>query len=168
MINMKTDEMTVVGRIVAPHGVRGDLRVLPEIDKPEIFKNIKHIYFGEKSYKVISSRPHKNIYIMKVEGVTDRNTSESMVGLSASLSKDEIPPCQEGEYYCFELLDMEVYTQEGTFVGILKEIIETGANDVYTVIGLDKEEIYLPAIPSCIKKVDVESRKMTVELPEWA
>lgn len=165
---MKTDEMIVVGRIVAPHGVRGDLRVLPEIDKPELFENIERIFFGDKSYKIISSRPHKNIYIMKVEGVSDRNTSESMVGLLASLPKDEVPPCQEGEYYCFELLDMEVFSEEGELVGILKEIIETGANDVYTVVDKDKKEIYLPAIPSCVKEVDVENRKMVVKLPEWA
>lgn len=165
---MNKDEKIVVGRIVAPHGVRGDLRVLPEIDKVELFQNIKRIFFGNKPYKIISSRPHKNIYIMKVEGVTDRNTSENMVGLSASLPESEIPPCEEGEYYCFELLDMEVYDEENNFVGILVEIIETGANDVYTVVDKDKKEIYLPAIPSCIKSVDVENNKMTVKLPEWA
>lgn len=164
---MKSDEMILVGRIVAPHGVRGDLRILPDTDRPEMFKTLKTIYVGGKSYKLLSGRPHKRIYIVHLAGVDDRNLAETLIGQDVEVPASMLPERTDGTFYYFQLIGLDVVTEDGTSVGKLEEVIETGANDVYSVKTAEGKEILLPAIPSCILHVDEEAGKMTVRLPEW-
>lgn len=164
---MKPDELIVVGRIVAPHGVRGDLRILPDTDRPEIFKTLKRLKIGGKFYKLLLGRPHKNVYILHVEGVDDRNMAETLIDKIVEVPFSELPERPEGTYYYFQLVGLEVVDEAGSHVGKLKEILETGANNVYGVETPDGKEIYLPAIPSCILKVDLDEGRMTVAMPEW-
>ncbi len=164
---MNPDEYIVVGRMVAPHGVRGDLRILPDTERPQIFKALKNLRIGAGSYKVLSSRPHKNIYILHVEGIEDRNAAERLIGEEVSIPVRELPELPKGEYYYFQLIGLAVISDTGEPVGNLKEIIETGANNVYSVQASDGKEILLPAISSCILSVDTEKGEMTVHLPEW-
>lgn len=166
MTEVKKTDMITVGRIVAPHGVRGDLRILPDTDRPGIFKTLPRLYAGGKAYRLLSARPHKNVYIVKLEGVEDRNGAEALVGDLAEVPFGELPPREKGSYYYFQLIGLAVVDEEGRSVGTLKEILQTGANDVYVVKG-PKEEICLPAIPSCILSVDLAAGRMTVRLPEW-
>lgn len=165
--DMKPDELIVVGRIVAPHGVRGDLRILPDTDRPEIFKTLKRLKIGGKFYKLLSGRPHKNVYILHVEGVDDRNMAETLIDKIVEVPFSELPERPEGTYYYFQLVGLEVVDEAGSHVGKLKEILETGANNVYGVETPDGKEIYLPAIPSCILKVDLDEGRMTVAMSEW-
>lgn len=166
-VNNASDERIEVGKIVAPHGVRGDLRIRPDIERPEVLKKIRRIFLGGKEYKLLSARPHKNIYILRVEGVEDRNMAETLIGKTAEVPLSVLPRLPEGEYYYFQLLGLMVCEENGHEVGPLKEIIETGANDVY-VVGLPGgKELCLPAIPSCIRSVDLAAQRMTVCLPEW-
>ncbi len=165
--DMNSEERIIIGRIVTPHGVRGDLRVLPDIEHPEIFKTLKTLFIGDKLYKIISARPHKHIYILRAEGVNDRNMAETLVNQVVKTNISDLPELKQGEYYYFQLLRLSVVSDEGKLLGRIKEIIETGANDVYTVADEEGKEIYLPAIPSCILSVDMENKVMTVHLPEW-
>ena len=164
---MTSDEMIVVGRIVAPHGVRGDLRILPDTDRPEIFKKLKTIYIGDKSFHVLSARPHKNVYILHVEGVDDRNMAETLISKLVEVPFGALPKRAEGTYYYFQLIGLEVVTEEGQPVGRLKEIMETGANNVYVIEAPNGKEILIPAIPSCVLSIDIDAGRMTVRLPEW-
>ena len=164
---MNPDEKIVVGRIVAPHGVRGDLRILPDTDRPEIFKKLKTIYIGGKQFHLLSARPHKNVYILHVEEVDDRNTAETLVSKTVEVPYGELPPRKKGTYYYFQLIGLEVVKEDGTKVGTLKEIMETGANNVYVIGTADHKEILIPAIPSCVLSVDTDAGRMTVRLPEW-
>ena len=165
--DMNSDEWMIVGRIVAPHGVRGDLRIFPDIERQEIFKSLKTLSIDGKVYKIISARPHKNIYILRVEGIEDRNGAELLVNRTAKAKISDLPVLKNGEYYYFQLIGMTVLSDTGETVGKIKEIIETGANDVYTVMTTEGKEMYLPAIPSCILSVEPEKEIMTVHLPEW-
>lgn len=164
---MKPDEMIIVGRIVAPHGVRGDLRILPDTDRPEIFKKLKTIYIGGKLCHLLSARPHKNVYILHVEGVDDRNMAENLISKVVEVPFSELPKREEGSYYYFQLIGLQVVTEDGKAVGTVKEIIETGANNVYSISTPEGKEILIPAIPSCVLSIDVEAGRMTVRLPEW-
>ena len=164
---MKPDEMIIFGRIVAPHGVRGDLRILPDTDRPEIFKKLKTIYIGGKPCHLLSARPHKNVYILHVEGVDDRNMAETLISKVVEVPFSELPQREEGSYYYFQLIGLQVVTEDGKAVGTVKEIIETGANNVYSISTPEGKEILIPAIPSCVLSIDVEAGRMTVRLPEW-
>ncbi len=165
--DMNSGKWITVGRIVAPHGVRGDLRVLPETERPAMFKKLKKLVLGGRSYDVRSSRPHKNVYIIHLAGVEDRNGAEPLVGTPVEIPVSELPKLPEGEYYYFQLIGLTVVSDTGDTVGTLTEIIETGANNVYAVKTAEGKEIYLPAIPSCVLSVQLEKKTMTVHLPEW-
>lgn len=167
MTEIQSDEMIVIGKVVAPHGVRGDLRIFPETDRPEIFSALSHVFIGHKSYHLVSVRPHKNIYIFHLTGIETRDDAELLRGSAVSLPFGELPPRKTGSYYYFQLIGLPVYEQNGSFVGRITEILQTGANDVYVVKGADEKDICLPAIPSCILSVSLEEQKMTVQLPEW-
>lgn len=166
-MNNISDTWIKVGKIVAPHGVRGDLRVLPDIERPEVMKSFKTIRFGGKDYKILSARPHKNVYIVHVEGVDDRNLAETMVGAGAEVQISALPPLPAGTYYYFQLLGLMIVEEDGHEVGRLSEIIETKANNVYVAALPDGKELCIPAIPSCILSVDLAAGRMTVRLPEW-
>lgn len=167
-VNNKTsDDLIIVGRIVAPHGVRGDLRILPDTDRPAIFKRLKTVVIGGKAYEKVSARPHKRIWIFHLKGVEDRNMAETMTGQTVSVPFSELPPRPKGTYYYFQLIGLHVVTDEGEPVGTITEIEETGANNVYIVKTEEGKEIALPAIPSCILRVDLEKHEMIVHMLEW-
>lgn len=132
---MKTGTMITLGRIVAPHGVRGDLRIRPDIERPEILKQCRALFIGKRLYTV-------------------------------TMEEKDLPRLPDGEYYYFQLLGLSVIA-EGKNIGEIKEIIKTGANDVYVVAVPKGKEICLPAIPSCILSIDIERKEMKVALPEW-
>ena len=155
-----------VGKIVAPHGVRGDLRVLPSIERPEILGKVRRLFWENTPHEVLLAKPHKNVYRVHVKGCDDRNGAEALVGKICFLPREEFPRLPDGEYYFFELLGLSIVADDGTEVGTLSEIIETGANDVY-VAKKDGTEICIPAIPDCILSVDMAARRMTVHLLEW-
>ena len=165
--DMNSGKWITVGRIVAPHGVRGDLRVLPETERPAMFKKLKKLFLGGRSYDVRASRPHKNVYIIHLAGVEDRNGAAPLVGTPVEIPVAELPKLPEGEYYYFQLIGLTVVSDTGDTVGTLTEIIETGANNVYAVKMAEGKEKYLPAKPSCILSVQPEEKTMTVHLPEW-
>lgn len=164
---MNGEELITVGRIVAPHGVRGDLRLLPDTDRPQIFKTLKAVRIGNEAYRLKSGRPHKNVYILHVEGVDDRNAAELLVGKQVTVPFSALPPRKRGEYYYFQLIGLSVADEAGRSVGTLTEVLETGANNVYVIAGSDGKELLLPAIPSCIVSVELDKGIMTVALPEW-
>lgn len=164
---MKSDDLITVGRIVAPHGVRGDLRILPDTDRPSIYKKLKELVIGGKPYHLVSARPHKNVYILHLAEVNDRNMAETLIGKQVEVPFSELPKRPKGEYYIFDLIGLKVVTEEGETVGTLNEVLRTGANNVYAVKQPSGEELYLPAIPSVVLAVDIDKGIMTVRLPEW-
>jgi len=166
-VNKKSETRVALGTIVAPHGVRGDLRIRPDIERPEVLRKMKSLMIGDRTYTLVHAAPHKNIWLLHLTGVDDRNASEALVRKEVSAAAKDIPPLPPGEYYYFQLLGLEVREENGNVVGPIKEIIQTGANDVY-VVGLpDGKELCLPAIPQVILAVDTDERRMTVKLQEW-
>lgn len=166
-MNNASDELIEVGKIVAPHGVRGDLRILPNTERPEIFKKLKRLFLGGKSVRLLSARPHKNIYILHIEGTDDRNGAELLVGKTVSVPRSEFPEPPDGTHYYFELIGLAAVTEDGSPVGTVAEIIQTGANDVYVIRPAEGKDILLPAIPDCVLSVDPAAGRMIVRLQEW-
>ena len=166
-MNNASDALIAVGKIVAPHGVRGDLRILPGVDWPEEYQALARIRLGGVWRRVLSARPHKNIYILRLEGVTDRNAAEALVGLAAEVAETDMPKRPEGRWYDFQIEGLTAYDEAGAEVGRITEVLHTGANDVYTIRPKEGKEILLPAIPDCVLAVDPAAGRMTVRLQEW-
>lgn len=166
-MNNRSEQRITLGTIVAPHGVRGDLRLRPDIERPEVLKKLRQIYIGDTLYTLCAAHPHKNVYILHVEGIGDRNGAEAVVGRPASVPVSQIPPLPRGEYYYFQLMGLMVTEEDGREVGPIREIIQTGANDVYVAALPGGKELCIPAIPPVILSVDPAAGRMTVRLPEW-
>lgn len=159
----------VIGKIVNTQGIKGEMRVMPSTDDLDRFKLLETVFVQKKSgieeYEVEGIRYHKQFVLLKLKGIDDMTNAEKLKGCDVKVTEDMAIPCEEDEYYIKDLYDMEVETDEGEKLGVISDIIFTGANDVYVVKGEEKE-ILIPAIKQCILKVDVENKKMIVKLLE--
>ena len=167
-----------IGAVVNVHGLRGEIRVMPVTDDPGRFELLEtvEIFFASAGKPAAKSskfplekvRPHKNMLILKLEGVEDRNAAEELLGGIIKVSRHEALPLDEDEYYQKDLFEMTVVTEAGEELGRLVQIIETGANDVYVVRPLKNDtggkDLLIPAIKECILSVDLPNKIMTVHL----
>lgn len=164
------DNYFVIGKIVNTQGIKGEMRVLPMTEDVKRFDELDFIYLDLKGkiekYNIKSIRYHKQFVLINLEGITDMTSAERLKGAEIKITEDMVLPLDENEYYIRDIYDMEVVTEEGEFLGSIKDIIYTGANDVYCVKDNEGNEILIPAIKQCILNVDVVNKKMTVKLLE--
>lgn len=159
-----------VGVIASTHGLKGEVKVFPTTDDPERFRNLKQVLLDTgneyKSLNVASVKFFKNQVILKFREFNDINEVEQYKGKDLLVTREQAVPLKENENFITDLIDMKVYTDKGERLGTLTDVLQTGANDVYVVETEEGKEVLLPAIPSCILKVDVEEARMTVHILE--
>jgi 16S rRNA processing protein RimM len=157
----------VVGKITAPWGVRGEVKVAIETDFPERFKQLKRVYLGEKATPSVleRSRLHKGQALLKLEGCDNRDAAEKLRGQLVQIPIEEAMPLGEDEYYLYQIVDLDVWTTEGEHLGRIREVLFTGANDVYVVEG-ERGEILIPAVKDVVLEVDLAGGRLTVKLLE--
>jgi len=159
-----------VGLILGAFGIKGEVRILSLNDEPERFLECKSLVIveadgSEKTYGIDKVRVHKRNALVKFIEVPDRNVSEAMKGLYVRLPEDHAGQptvSEESRLLRDKLTGMEVYTKSGDRLGVLEEVIQTGANDVYEVSDGEKS-ILLPAISEVIIEVDIENGRMVVD-----
>lgn len=158
----------VVGEVLRPHGVRGELRMRVMTNYPQRLGELDKLYFGPEhtSHRLLGVRPHRGALLLRLDGIADREAAEHFREMLVYVHISEAVPLEDGEYYLFQLVGLEVVTDDGRVLGNLVDVIETGANDVYVVRGPDDAEILLPAIPQVIVNVDVPGGRMIVHLLE--
>ncbi|AHF07576.1 ribosome maturation factor RimM [Desulfitobacterium metallireducens] len=156
----------LIGEVIKSHGVQGELKVYPITDNPQRFKKLDRVSLEQKgvtrSFKILKARVHQDEVYLTLEGIETREEADKLRGSAVKIDRADVPPLKEGWYY-FELEGMQVFEGE-ICLGVLTQVIETGANDVYLVKG-EQREICVPALKSVVKKVDVPGRRMEVELP---
>lgn len=163
------ENQIVIGKITGAHGVRGELKMAIFLDDFDFLRQMKTLFLERRSVhevKVKRIRIHKNRAILLLEGINDRTTAEEWRGYQVTLPFACLPTLQEDEYYVGEIVGLDVKTIEGEWLGQVREVIFTGANEVYVVKGGAKGEILLPAIKSVIESIDLEASHLLVTLPE--
>lgn len=159
-----------VGVISSTHGVRGEVKVYPTTDDPERFRELKAVILdakdGRKTFEIENVKFFKNQVILKFKGVDNINEVEQYKGTDLLVSREDAVPLEENENFIADLIDMTVVTDAGEELGILTDVIQTGANDVYVVKAPQGKEVLLPAIRDCILEVDVEEKRMRVHVLE--
>jgi 16S rRNA processing protein RimM len=162
----------ILGEVLRPHGVRGELRIRILTDYPERIVAGKTIYLAEAidgkttPYQVEHLRTNKEFGLLKLRGIEDRDQAEFLRELLVLTDIDDAVPLDEGEFYLYELIGLDVQTEDGEPLGKLVEVLETGANDVYIVDSPRYGEILIPAIDETILKTDIGAGVMRVRLPE--
>ncbi|EGO65166.1 ribosome maturation factor RimM [Acetonema longum] len=159
--------LIAVGKIVAPHGVRGDLRVVTLTDFPERFQSLKRIYFDDKSAATVENiKFHQQFVLIKLRECNTRDEAELLRGKYIQIPKEEVMPLPAGHYYLFEILDCKVYTEEGVYLGAVTDIIQTGSNDVYAVTAENDSTRLIPALKEVVRSIDTAGKKIVVKLQE--
>ena len=156
------------GKIVATHGLRGEVKVLPWCDGPEALLPFGTLYLdrGATALAVEKARAAKNMVLVKFRGLDSPEAVQHLRGKVLYLDREE-DSLEEGQYYIQDLIGLTVVDAgSGQVYGTLQDVTETGANDVYVVETEEGKEVLLPAIPSCILKVSVEEARMTVHILE--
>lgn len=151
-------------------GIKGEVRVLPLTDYPERFKELEqvniHINNASTTYQIDYVRPHKKFMIIKFKQVADINEAEKLKGALIKITRDQLMPLAEGHYYIFQIIGLDVFDLEGTKLGKIKQVLQTGSNDVYVTKPAQGNDILIPALKSVVKEINIEANRMVVELPE--
>ena len=159
----------LIGKIRRPHGVDGELMIDPYSESPEQFKPGNKVFIGEDHQPLVirSRRAMDKAMLIIFKEVTDTDQAGSYRNKYIYILKEDLPSLPEGEYYHFDMIGLNVFNTADQLLGVLTEVLETGANDVYVVKTDKGEEILLPAIDSVIISVNLSDGKMVVEPPEW-
>lgn len=164
------EDLLQVGVITTTHGIRGEVKVYPTTDDAHRFEDLTYILLdtGKKlcELEIEKVRYFKQFVILKFKDVDNINDIEPYKGRSLYVTREFAVPLKENEYYIADLIDMKVFLEDGSFFGTLKDVMETGANDVYVMQTEAFGEVLVPAIKDCIKAVDVEQGTMTIHLLE--
>lgn len=155
-----------IGKIVNIHGVHGEIKVLPYADSAAFLKNFKEVYIGSAVYTVLSVKTAKGCAVLKLQGLDDPSAAEMLREKIVAVKESDLPAPKEGTYYVKDLEGMEVYAHnengEAELLGTLKEVIFTGANDVYSVINEKGKEYLIPAVKQFILKTDTKNKRMDI------
>lgn len=157
-----------IGRVLKPHGLKGVLKAVSYLETDDRLSRIEEVFLGgEKgagyAYRVESLEIRKRDLLLKLKGIDDADAAGRWAGIDIFADASLLEALPEGEYYWRDLIGLEVYGEEGEFLGEISAVFPTGSNDVYVCSGGERE-ILLPAIDDVIRKVDMEKGIMIVRL----
>ena len=162
------EDLLKVGIISSTHGIRGEVKVFPTTDDPQRFKKLKNILLDsgkeKRNLKIQSVKFFKQFVILKFEEIDDINDIEKYKGSGLYVTRDQAVKLKKDEYFIADLIGLTVIAEEEKLEGILKDVMETGANDVYVIELTDGRELLLPAIKECVLSVDIEKGEMQIRL----
>jgi 16S rRNA processing protein RimM len=157
----------VIARIVAPWGLKGEVRVRIVTDFPDRFHNGLNVFLGPASIpsRIQRSRKFKDGELLKLAGYDTPEQAERLRGMDVSIALEEAVGLPEGDYFYHQIIGLRVETEQGDQLGHIDDIIATGSNDVYLVKS-SQGEVCIPAIETVVLQVDLEAKLMVVRLPE--
>ena len=163
----------VVGQVDGAHGLQGEIKVKLLTDDPHRFDQLDQVFLGvddeePTARKFWGYRLHKDRALLQLEGCNDRATAQALRGLLVQVPVEDAIPLDEDEYFEHQILGLSVWTVDGTCLGIIDEIIYTGANEVYVIQDPTpgRPEVLIPAIKDVVLEVDLDAGRLTVDLPE--
>ena len=154
-------DMLRIGVVTTTHGLHGEVKVFPTTDDVKRFKKTDEVILitkqGNLTLHVESAKFFKNIVIVKFKEYNDINEVEGFRKCDLMVTRENALPLKEGQFYFCDVIGATVVDEDGTAIGTIKDVIETGANNVFSIKTQEGKEVLFPVIPQCIKKVDVEA-----------
>ncbi|MGN1205105.1 MAG: ribosome maturation factor RimM [Lachnospiraceae bacterium] len=164
-----TDRLKV-GIVTSVHGIKGEVKVFPTTDDSKRFRKLKQVYLdtGKEMLplEIEGVKFFKQMVILKFKGYENPDDVQKFRQKELWIDRKDAVKLTKDEYFIADLIGISVFTEDDTLLGTLKDVMETGANDVYVVETNEGKEILIPAIKQCILNVDMDQRKMTVYLME--
>ena len=157
-----------VGVISSTHGIRGEVKVFPTTDDVKRFKKLKTVILDtgreHLNLEVEGVKFFKQFVIHKFKGIDNINDIEKYKGKDLLVDRANAVKLRKDEYFVVDLIGLEVFTEDGEKFGTMKDVLETGANDVYIIDSLNHGEVLIPAIKQCVLDIDIEANKMVIHL----
>jgi 16S rRNA processing protein RimM len=154
----QTTEWATIGQVVAPFGIRGEMKVHLLTDIPNRFQQLEAVNVGpdHRRYGIEHVRPHQGeVIVLKLAGIDDANAAELLRRLDLCIPLSHLAKLPPDIYYQHDIIGLQVHTIEGKELGPIVEVIATGSNDVYAIKGQDGKQVLIPAIKSVIKQIDL-------------
>lgn len=167
---MNKDDTLLIGKIVGVHGMKGYLKIYSFDESADLFDpgrqiGLKRISGEISTVTVKDVQSYKNVLRVAFEEISDRTSAEALTGSELLLNRSELPEPEEGSWYWCDLIGLSVYGIDGSYLGRVENLFETGSNDVL-VVKRGEEELLIPVIESIVCDVDFEEGKISVDLPE--
>lgn len=161
----KAPAFLVVGRVVRPHGVRGEIRVEPDTDFPEHLLALREVTLrkgdASMSARVSSTRPHGSSVLLKLEGIDTLDAASAWRDAAVTVRREKAAPLEAGRHYVSDVLGLRVETEDGRILGTVADVLRTGSNDVY-VVRSGERELLVPAISTVVLSIDVDGGRIIV------
>ncbi len=161
-------DLLEVGKIVNTHGLRGEVKVVPWTDYPEVFEDIDFVYVKKKSeyerLDVKGIKYQKNNLIVRFSQITDINMAEKYKNQVIYAEREILGELPEGVYYIADLIGLDIVAEDGEKIGTVSDVFNTGSNDIYEVKREGKKNLLLPVIDDVVLNIDVDGGKITVRM----
>ena len=149
------EEILQVGVISSTHGIRGEVKVFPTTDDPGRFKKLKHVILDtgkeQKNLEITGVKFFKQFVILKFKGIDNINDIEKYKGKSLYVTRENAVRLKKDEYFIADLVDMQVFLEDGTPFGVLTDVMKTGANDVYCIQTQEHGEVTIHLMPGLVE-----------------
>jgi 16S rRNA processing protein RimM len=163
-------DLVLIAQIVGVHGVKGNCKIRSYAESLAVFQPGSVVFITtaagqQKPYEINWVKPHAKAVLISFKGVNTRIQAEALIDNDLFIEKRCLPDPEEGSYYWFDLIGLDVFDVDQTYLGRLDSIIQTGSNDVY-VVKKGGAEILIPALKKVVQKIDLSQRRMLVDLPD--
>lgn len=155
-----------IGQIVKTQGLKGEVRVYPTTDDIYRYDDLEVFYIGKDfntEYEVQSVRYKGNLVILKIKGIDTVEMAEKIINKNLYVSREESKELEEDEFFIADMIGIDVYTVDNKHVGVLKDVLQYSANDVYVIKDNNNKEHLIPAVMKFVPEIDIEERKMIID-----
>ena len=159
-------EKILIGKITSAVGLKGEVKVYNYSDSADIYRNTETLYVGDEPRKVQHVRTQKNMIVLKLEGIENRDEAEKARNKEIFVSEDDLPELPEGEYYVRDLIGMEAVLEDGSRLGTVTNVIQNTAQDIFEVETDEGKQVLVPKVPAFVLDIDPGSRRVTMRLIE--
>ncbi len=153
-------EKLIIGTVLKPQGIRGEIKIKSYTDSPEDVKEFKTLTVGDTEYKVLSCRVDAGAVYLALRGIADRDAAEALRGKNVLADRGDAPELEEGTYYVVDVIGCEVFDEKGERLGVISDIT-SAATDIYTLTNGEKD-ILFPAVKGVIVATDIENKRLVV------
>lgn len=157
-------EKILIGKIVNVVGLRGDVKVYNYSDSIQIYEETPEIFVGDKLTKIEKARLQKNMVVLKLEGINDRDAAERLRGTELYITEADLPELPEGQFYVRDLIGMTVKEENGSVLGAVTDVIQNTAQDIFEVEMENTKRIMIPKVDQFVLDINGDSREITVRL----
>lgn len=169
---MVKESFLLIGKITGAHGIKGTSKAFLYSESLSAIESDSHVFLKDpegqkKTYEIKWVKPHARGFLLSLKGINCREEAKALVGSELFIKKEKLSELEDGTYYWFDIIGLDVYNIEDKYLGCVESIIPTGSNDVYVVKdAAGNNEILIPALESVVLEIDKNLNIMRVDLPE--